>query len=477
MFFSKSIDKCKLLEKVKINIEEEIKNKSKNLKKIAENENFIFYSYNNPKKDYVHMYIIRQEKNNVKKVVSFNWIHEKYLEHISTFDNNLILAVGGNPEMGMWDKFLFIDMNTGERQNVILRSDFGNLEVIGGYGRFYNQDKIIKMYNEDSKLIIEFKRNKSTHKEAENYKYNKDMNYVLTLTKANGKITAHRSFEDEEIDKKQKTAEKEKTETKKETTSKKTNKDVNVSKNKKVEEFTKEMVNYVKENNLEEELSSSDCEFYGHVFNCIYELTGKSYSFDNILNIYDFFTDVLDRKNPDVDLFSPEDAYKGFYRLAQRYSLTKKLPDEYKKYLAFCIYQAKCIIKYNEENDEVEFNREIFEKGSKEIIKEYEYELKEFPKKFQILTLSNPEKEDYGFCVENPIEVTAVAVEYQYLRGITYHGEPITFNHAFDYEGPNGNWVDSFDIFVGGEKITTLYFTSDGSYNSKKTPKGFEFIK
>lgn len=195
MFFNNNIKKCKLLGKLNIDIEKEQSNNPESVRKIMETDKYIFYAYINKKYSYNH-YIIRQEKGNKKHVVSFDWINERYLDFVSTFDGNLILASAGHPELNMWDNFLFIDINTGKRQNVRLRSDFGNLSVIGGYGRFYNQDKINKMYNQDGKLIIEFTRIKSNRKEAEGEKYNYDMNYVLTLAMENGKVLAHRSYED-----------------------------------------------------------------------------------------------------------------------------------------------------------------------------------------------------------------------------------------------------------------------------------------
>lgn len=197
MFFNKDIKNCKLLGKFNIDIEKEQQKDAKILKKLVEIDKYIFYIYNNTKVNYDSYYILRQDKNNKKNIVSFEWIDEKFLQHFTTFDNNLIFAVGGNPEMNKWDYFQFINIFTGEKQRVKLRSDYGNLEVIGGYGRFYNQDKIEKMYNENDKLIVEFHRNKSNDKKAIDYKYNSEMDYTLILSVSNGKVTAQRSYEEE----------------------------------------------------------------------------------------------------------------------------------------------------------------------------------------------------------------------------------------------------------------------------------------
>jgi hypothetical protein len=69
------------------------------------------------------------------------------------------------------------------------------MEFIAGYGRVYNQDKIKNMYNKNGNLVVEFYRKKSYDKKAENAMYNEDMEYVLTLTVNNNKISASRSYE------------------------------------------------------------------------------------------------------------------------------------------------------------------------------------------------------------------------------------------------------------------------------------------
>ena len=246
---------------------------------------------------------------------------------------------------------------------------------------------------------------------------------------------------------------------------------------KKIKEFYKKMISYRNENNLYDELTNNDCEFYALVLNVIHKATNSQYTVDEVFNIYDFFTDVADGKMPNVDLFTKGDSFKGFYRLSKRYSLTKNLTEEERLLLCFCIYQAHCVSVFDEKTRTLDFDKKLFAGGLENIKKAFKYEKEHFPKKYEIMALSDPSKDDYGYTKENPIEVTAVAVEYQYLRGITYHGKKITFEHKSDYIGLHDNLVDSFDIFVDGDKVATLYLTSDGSHNSIKCPKGFEFIK
>jgi hypothetical protein len=457
MLFSKKIRDCKVLDKYKIDIDNLISNNDKSIKLIAENDKYCFYDFDDPS----NHYILRQNKQNRKEVVSFGWF--RFYDMFCIWDKFLIMAQSGKTEKNVWDGFIFIDTETGERRDIGLRSEYGNMIFINGYGRYYNQDTIKKMYSKDDVLIIEFHREKYTQKDADKVPYNEDMDYTLEFMRAGDDFSAHRSFEDE--------SPKPSKETKKSKEEKK------LELKGKTNEFYKEMISFREENGLEDDLTDSNCEFYALVFSTIYEATSKQFTFDEIFNIYDFFTDVADGKKPNVDLFDKDDSFKGFYRLSKRYSLTKKLEEQERLLLCFCIYQAKYIYSLNEETQELEFNKKLFEGGLKAIKEEFEYEKEEFPGKFEIIVLSDPTKDDYGYSIENPIEVTAVAVEYQYLRGITYHGEEITFEHGPDSKGPHDNWVDSFDIFVGGEKVTTLHFTSDGSYNSITCPKGFEFIK
>ena len=456
MLFSKKIKDCKVLDKYKIDIDGLISNNDKSLKLIGESDKYCFYDFDDPS----NHYILRQSKSDRKNVVSFGWF--RFYDIFCVWDNYLIMAKTGKAEMNVWDSFVFINMDTGERQNIGLRSEYGNMLFINGYGRCYNQDSVLKMYVKDNNLIIEFKREEYTGKDADKVPYNETMDYVLTFKKNTGGFEAHRSFEDRKKESKKKQDDPKNIETKLKGKSK---------------EFLDEMILYRNENGLQNELSIEDCEFYALVFSTIYDATNKQYTFNEILNIYDFFTDVSDGKKPEVDIFEEKDEFRGFYRLSKRYSLTKNLDEDERQLLCFAIFQAKYIYAYNEETKELEFNRKLFEKGVKGLSDEFKHEKKTLPSTFEIVSLSDPTKDDYGYSIENPIEVTAVAVEYQYLRGITYHGEKITFEHGSDYKGSHDNWVDSFDIFVGGEKITTLYFTSEGTYNSITCPKGFEFIK
>lgn len=246
------------------------------------------------------------------------------------------------------------------------------------------------------------------------------------------------------------------------------------------EDFAEKMNKLGNDNNLG--LSKYEYDAYSNCFHVIYELTGKQFTFDEIFNLYDFFTDVLDGKRPDIDMFGHKDGFKGFYRLSKRYSTTKNLTEEQRINLAFTLYQAACIMTFDEKKGEPTWNMDMFEKGTEFLLKEFEYEKEQFPGKFDIKTYSDHTKDNYGFIVENPVEVTSVSTEYQYLDCLqTEDNKKIIYDRIGSFTGNDGIFVDGYDIFTkvifGKKKIATIYITGDGIENSRYTPKGFKFIK
>lgn len=189
MFFRKKIKDCKILEKYKIDIDTMISNNDGTIKSVAETNDYIFYDLEDPS----NHYILRQSKKNRKEVVSFGWF--RTYDMFCIWDKYLIMAKSGKAEKKMWDAFVFIDTETGERNNVSLRSEYGNMIFANGYGRNYNQDTIIKMYTKEEVLIIEFNREKCTQKDVDEIPYNENMDYTLELRKDGNEFLIYRSFE------------------------------------------------------------------------------------------------------------------------------------------------------------------------------------------------------------------------------------------------------------------------------------------
>lgn len=56
------------------------------------------------------------------------------------------------------------------------------------------------------------------------------------------------------------------------------------------------------------------------------DITNGQFSFDEILQTYDFTTDVIDSYRPEIMIMN--DKYRDIYRLMKRYSITKNLDDD-----------------------------------------------------------------------------------------------------------------------------------------------------
>lgn len=245
------------------------------------------------------------------------------------------------------------------------------------------------------------------------------------------------------------------------------------------EEFFKNMNEYINEFNLD--LTEEESKCYANILSVLNDISNKQFTFDQLFNTYDFITDVIDGLRPDIMIM--EDEYRDIYRLLKRYSTTKNLNDETRKKFAFVIYQTKCVIKIDEETNEPIWNMKCFENGTEEILKMYEFELKEYPSKFEIMpALSDPTKEDYGLSIDNPIEVISIDAEYQYLELIlTEAGKPIIFERiGSDIHKNEETMIDIYEIYVkrilGKRRIATFYISGYGNENTLKAPKGFKLI-
>lgn len=211
------------------------------------------------------------------------------------------------------------------------------------------------------------------------------------------------------------------------------------------------------------------------------EITEHRLTVRQLFETYDYFTDVLEGKYPRIMLIDGKDAYKGFYRLSKMYPATRELDEETRSFFCFAVYTAKRIKIYDEEKDEPVWSVREFKKGKEHLLREYEYEREHFPSKFTIRKLSDPTRDDYGYSIQNPIEVLSVRSEYQYLNALeTADGKVIVQkNRVSTHEGEGDVLIDGFAIYVAGvlrkKKIATLYLNGYGSENSDVAPKGFRF--
>ena len=199
-FLHKEPYECKMLETYKIDIEKtnniykannpngksELGTQREYCELIAESSEYNFYSYRTYS-DGSGGYVLRQDKQNPMNVVYFgdckihNCVFHGYL-----FQVNRSGEIG---RFGITGK----NIQTGEIRNFSWLSDKANTYVINGFGRFYCQDSVNKVFIKDGKLVFKITRKKSDYSPEEdnkNNKYDVDTDYDLVISYAEGKLKA-----------------------------------------------------------------------------------------------------------------------------------------------------------------------------------------------------------------------------------------------------------------------------------------------
>jgi len=244
-------------------------------------------------------------------------------------------------------------------------------------------------------------------------------------------------------------------------------------------EYFELMKKFRDNNNLQDQLTDNDCKSYANMFSVFADITENKLTFDKMLETYNYVTDVIDGKYPKIMIII--DKYRDIYRLLSRYSITKNLDEEIRKKLAYLIYQAKCIMIMDEETMNPTWNMELFETGTENFLKEYEFELKNYPSQYEIKkSLSDPTKDDFGLSINNPIEVVSVAAEYDYLGLLlTKEGKKITYERIGSQMNDDTP-IDVYKIYtktwIGKKEIATIYISGYGNENTRKVPKGFRMM-
>ena len=59
-------------------------------------------------------------------------------------------------------------------------------------------------------------------------------------------------------------------------------------------EYFEYMKNFRDSNNLQDQLTDDDCKCYANMFSVYSDITNNQFSFDEMLQTYDFVTDVID---------------------------------------------------------------------------------------------------------------------------------------------------------------------------------------
>lgn len=199
-FLNKEPYECKILEAYKIDIEKtnsiykvnnsreepELLTKREYCELIAESNKYNFYSYRTYS-DGSGGYVLRQDKQNPMNVVYFG----DCKMHNCVF-HGYLFQVNHSGEIGRFG-ITGRNIQTGEITRFSWLSDKGNAYVIRGYGRFYCQDSVNKVFIKDGKLIFKITRKKSNYSpkgSSKNDKYDIDTDYDLVVSYAEGKLKA-----------------------------------------------------------------------------------------------------------------------------------------------------------------------------------------------------------------------------------------------------------------------------------------------
>lgn len=202
LFSKKEPYQCKILEKYKIDIEKtnQAFQRGENKRQpwegtercdfVGESEFYHFYRYRTYP-DFSGGYILRREKSKPKNVVYFgenkifNCVFHDYLFQVSSGGELGRFGITGrNVNDGTLIKFNWL-------------SEKAKFVLINGYGRFYSQDSVKKVYIQDGKLIFEVSREKSEDPREKNPKpdkYDLDIEYKLVVDYEAGKFVATRVF-------------------------------------------------------------------------------------------------------------------------------------------------------------------------------------------------------------------------------------------------------------------------------------------
>lgn len=157
---------------------------------VAEDSQYRFYGYRTHS-DHSGGYILRQEKQNPKKVVFFG--DNKQMNCVF---HGYLFQVNRSGELGRFG-ITGRNVNDGSLTQFNWLSDKAKYIVINGYGRFYSQDSVKSVSVNNDKMIFKVSREKSSDprkKEASTDKYDIDVEYDLVVEFISGKFKATRMF-------------------------------------------------------------------------------------------------------------------------------------------------------------------------------------------------------------------------------------------------------------------------------------------
>lgn len=244
---------------------------------------------------------------------------------------------------------------------------------------------------------------------------------------------------------------------------------------------------YVEVKNIFEEktieLNEDEIILYADVFEIIAYYINDKLTTKEIIEAYDFLSDVILNKHPDIRVHvEKKDRIRVQVALMEKIPFIKnKLDLDEKIMLAFCIYLGACIQVFDEKTNEQKNGIVLF-KSVESVRQEFDDFKRINPALFDIIidNSSNENRNDFGYEKSNPVLTISVGDAYNYLSRLEYKRGNIEYSRIGSAKGNNGHILDIYKItvtkgvlFFKKSMYYTIYIDSYADSTSTKAPEPF----
>lgn len=231
------------------------------------------------------------------------------------------------------------------------------------------------------------------------------------------------------------------------------------------------------------ELTDEDVRLYADVFEVISHFTNNKLTSREMIEVYDFLSDVVLNRRPDIKIHvEKKDRIRVQVALMDKIPfIGDKLDLNEKIMFAFCVYLSECTRIYDEKTNK-ETNGIVLFESVESIECEFE-EYKSFnPSLFDIVVDNrlNEEKEDFGYCKNNPVLTVSVGDSYNYLSRLTSDSGKVMYSRVGSCAAENGHILDMYNVTVIRKKLFVkkrqdykIYIDAYADSTSQRAPKPF----
>ena len=223
-------------------------------------------------------------------------------------------------------------------------------------------------------------------------------------------------------------------------------------------------------------LKPEDIMAYSNVFEIISLFTGGKLTTKEIFTSYDFLSDLVQNKHPEIAILSDEkESIPAAVRAMEGLDETRwRLTMEEKEAFAYCIRTCELYVicdakTYTIHSCIIEFDS--FEK----IKTRYEEEKKHHPEEF--VREDNKSIGKFGFSPDNPVRATSIMAGEFYLRKLRYNGTPVTFKRIGSTAGGTDGIQDLYELYYLSERGKVqkckIYVDPYAFEDSTEAPEGF----